>query len=140
MLSVGILQDLMNMKCNSMISCLKCGYVFPQGGHNISCPECGSRDRSLHVVDNLVLNEKKFQGKQFREGYPGKVIKEFKKCEKTSKGGRPAKEELTIDRSDPLETIKIHKVEEQEVDGTWITVHNHEEKFSAKRRPKTNLE
>lgn len=118
----------------SMISCLKCGHVFPEDGHKRPCPECGSTDRSMRARDNLCINEK-LQGKQLREGYPGKVIKEFKKCGKTSKGGRPAKEELVIDRSDPQKTIKIHRVEEQGDDGSWKIVHKHDDEYSAKRRP-----
>jgi hypothetical protein len=52
------------------------------------------------------------------------------------KSKRSARESLTIDRSDPEFTRKIHRVEEISETGEHEVVHDEDEKFPAKRRRK----
>lgn len=48
---------------------------------------------------------------------------------------RHARESLTIDRSGPEFTWKLHHVEEATESGEYEVVHHEDEKFPAKRRP-----
>lgn len=61
-------------------------------------------------------------------------VKAISRSKKGGESGRPAKEELTIDRTDPKKTTKTHKVSEQNEQGEWKEVHNTREDFPAKRR------
>jgi len=71
--------------------------------------------------------------KQRRQGWPG-FLRRLVSRDKVSKSGRPAREVLDIDRTDPNMTLKRHHVEEFAEDG-WKVVHDEKESYPAKHRP-----
>lgn len=70
-----------------------------------------------------------------RPGWPVPVTT-MKHRKKISRRGLPARETLVIDRSDMNKTVKTHHVEEQQTDGSWVTVHDERVEYPAKRRPR----
>jgi hypothetical protein len=73
------------------------------------------------------------EGIHRRPGYRG-FVANFITRTKRSALGRLAREWLSIDRSAPDKTVKYHRVDEQQDDGTWQTVHEHTVESTAKRR------
>jgi predicted nucleic acid-binding Zn-ribbon protein len=117
--------------------CAACGHVFPEEEPRVPCPICGETARkvSRHAQDTAETREG-YKLKVKREGYTGGPVFEEKYKEKTSgKTGFPTKEYQAIDRSDPDETRWIHKVDEQQPDGTWKREHDENIPYKAKRRP-----
>jgi transposase len=62
--------------------------------------------------------------RQRRSGFKGSVVKLVERSKVGGRSGRPVRESLRIDRSDPTKTVKTHHVEEQRPDGTWEVVHD----------------
>ena len=82
----------------------------------------------LRLTDSL-------SGLTRRSGYPKGWVVRFTERTKLSALGRLARESLRIDRSDPAKTVKTHRVEERQDDGSWEVVHNERPEYPAKRRP-----
>ncbi len=105
-----------------------------KNGHS-KCPKCGSDNKSKTVKGRIDFNDSKFRAKQKNKTTPGNVL-DFKYRKKIAGGsGRPARDELTIDRRDRERTTKHHKVKEL-IDGVWKVCHEHMDKYKAKRRKK----
>ena len=74
--------------------------------------------------------------RKFEDGFMvGKTNSETKISGETK---RLTHEMLTIDRSDPTQTVKYHRVQEFDHDGNPIgKLHEHTERFPSKRRPRS---
>ncbi len=74
-----------------------------------------------------------------RPGVSGFLIDHVQRNKKGGHSGRPVREDLRIDRTDPKVTVKTHRVEEQAPDGTWTIVHDERVESPAKRRPNRSV-
>jgi hypothetical protein len=61
---------------------------------------------------------------------------EFLSRRKLSASGVPAEEFLSFDRTAAEVTVKRHRVDEQQPDGSWKVEHDEVKVFPAKRRPR----
>jgi len=77
------------------------------------------------------------EGLVFQANHPGwkGFVRRIANRTKLSRQGKEARETLEIDRSDLRKTKKTHRVEEL-INGQWKTVHDHQDEFDAKRRPR----
>jgi hypothetical protein len=100
------------------------------------CPGCG-REEAVSLV--WVPDEPGKRGslvvRNARPGYPGIVRSYLHRDKPSGRTRRPAHEVLVLDRSAREQSIKWHIVWELGDRGEWVIVHEHEEAFSAKRRP-----
>ena len=122
-------------------ACSECGSTFVGTEPRAACCKCGSTRRTFQGQVNLVATaELSFGLRQKQPGTPGWLVTIIDRV-KTSLHGRRAKEVLMLDRSTPDKTVKSHRVQEQQDDGSWKTVHEHREEFPAKRRgtPRSDL-
>jgi hypothetical protein len=119
------------------IECGNCGAELTT--NDTECPLCHStiKKTSLELSNNIAVQDKKLKMKQ-------KDSSGFKKLEVTThhkrgiKSGRPSKDEIIIDRTDPKKTTKIHKIWEQNEQGKWEEVPHPSKEFPAKhRKPKS---
>lgn len=96
------------------------------------CPKCGSGNKLVKIEDTLYVSSR-LRGEIKTPDISGNVV-QFKIRRKIAgESGNLTREELTINRRNKKETIKHHKVEEF-IDGKWQVVHEHSDKFKAKRR------
>lgn len=117
-------------------TCSVCGYIFRESEPRKPCPNCGGTTRTYHEhLEGKVEFHTGLRARHRRPGFP-RFLAEMISRVKRSLNGILAREELTIDRSDPNKTIKTHRVSERQPDGSWKTVHDEKEEFKAKRRPK----
>jgi hypothetical protein len=115
-------------------SCSACGYVYT-GRLKPPCPDCGATAITFELtLTSRVTTLDSLQGKQRRPGFAGALVS-FTERTKLSALGNLARESLRLDRSDPEKTVKTHRVEERQEDGSWTLEHNEREEYPAKRRP-----
>lgn len=116
------------------IRCANCNRILSQ--EERPCPSCGSERRhysveihsTVTISDSLKLEVKDLTGfVKVRSWVRNKI---------SGKSKRRARESLTIDRTSPEFTRKIHHVEETTETGEHEVVHHEDEKFPAKRRSK----
>jgi len=113
--------------------CADCGTPL-KNGHS-KCPKCGSGNKSKTVKGRIDFNHSKFRARQKNKTIPGNVL-DFKYRKKIARGsGRPARDELTIDRRDKKWTTKRHRVKEL-INGVWKVCYDNMTKCRAKRRGK----
>jgi hypothetical protein len=84
---------------------------------------------SVHILEALTL-------RKFEDGF---MVGKTKSKDKISGETKLlAHEMLTIDRSDPAETVKYHRVQEFDHDGKPVgKLHEHTDRFPSKRRPRS---
>ena len=116
------------------IYCQGCGRLLK--ANERPCPTCGSGRRRYenHVKEILSFFDSHKLKHKDKTGF-----RKFKAEVRSKISGntrRPARESLTIDRTDPAYTKKFHRVEEKGDDGSYHVVHEHEEKTPAKHRIK----
>jgi hypothetical protein len=115
--------------------CTKCGYDYGDG-EQPPCPTCGSTERTFpKYLTGQVGTMGSLGGVKRRPGYPRGWVIKFVERTKLSGLGKLARESLRIDRSDPNKTVKTHRVEEQQDDGSWQLEHDERKEYPAKRRP-----
>lgn len=126
------------MKENSYIKCSGCGKDLSDDLYrksHLPCPDCGSEDRKIFAYDKILIKLKtefKLKAKD-RSGFLVKKIKIREEiCENT---GRPVKNMIAVDRSNPNETEFHHKIEELDKNGIpFKTIHEHKARSPAKHR------
>ena len=122
-------------KSNITIRCAECNRILLE--EERPCPSCGSRKRhySVDVGGGTItpLAGLKIKLKD-STGFVKVVSWVRNKIPRASK--RHARESLIIDRSDPEFTRKLHHVEEATETGEYDVVHDEDQRFPAKRRPK----
>jgi hypothetical protein len=120
-----------------MIECGNCGAKLTNDDKE--CLLCHStiKKTSLELSNHIPIRDKKLKIKQ-------KDSSGFVKLEATLhrkkgiKSGRPSKDEIIIDRTDPKKTTKTHHVWEQNEQGKWEAIPHPSKEFSARhRRPKS---
>jgi hypothetical protein len=115
------------------IFCRSCGTALKV--FDPTCPKCGSQDRHILVEDSGEgWEEMKLQQKNPTGFLERTIIHRSKRAGRT---GRKAEEKLTIDRTSETETVKIHKVWEENEEGQLVEEHDETKSFSAKHRPRT---
>ena len=113
--------------------CADCGTPL-KNGHS-KCPKCGSGNKLQTLEAKLVLHPSDFRARQKNKSMPGDVL-DYRYREKIAgESGRPARDELTVDRRDKEWTSVHHKVKEL-IDGVWKLCDEHTRKYRAKRRQK----
>jgi hypothetical protein len=110
--------------------CDKCGFADLSLAKD-PCPECGSK-LTMNYFSGSMLNVTEFRSRLTRSEQQG-PFRDVTHRRKLSGEGKLARETQTVDRSKWTETIKTHVVREF-IDGQWVTVHEHEQTFPAKRR------
>ena len=116
------------------IRCANCNEILSE--QERPCPSCGSEKRnySVEIQNNVTISDGlKLEAKD-QTGFV--KVMSWVRSKISGKSKRRARESLTIDRTDPKFTRKIHHIEETTETGEHEVVHYEDEKFPAKRRPK----
>jgi hypothetical protein len=122
------------------VKCSACGHVFPEDEPRQPCA-CGSTARTFEASFEAKVEPHVSLGlRQKRSGFPGFLVNLIERVKIARKTGYLAREVQLYDRSDPDKTVKYHRVEERQPDGSWNTEHEHREENPAKRRPPPKLE
>ena len=104
------------------MKCLKCGTDLT--AEDTKCPKCGSGDRLVEVHDKITVRE--MLGVTENRISHHKFDKYSKSGEKIGANGKPAREELVIDKKNRRKT---HLVKEQNEKGEWVVVHEEDIRF-----------
>lgn len=125
-----------NHMSSSPPTCSGCGFTFLEPAPRAPCPNCGGTARTFHKHFNARVEiHEGLARAQRRPGFSGWLVKMTDRV-KRSRRGLLARETQVYDRSAPDRTVKIHRVEERQPDGSWKTVHDEQVGWPAKRRPK----
>lgn len=113
-----------------LLKCGKCGEELkPQ---DISCPKCGSGDRSVSVTDEVKAHDcVKGEVKE----KDGKTSRKFVFREKISNHGKEATEEINVDIA---QNRYFQHVEEQDETGNWKQKHHEDEPLTEHNKKKQN--
>lgn len=114
----------------AQIFCGSCGIVLEVS--DTTSPKCGSQDRYISSQDGAELLEGSKLKQKDSAGFVQKTM--TSRSKRAGRTGRKAEEELTIDRMSKTETIKTHKVWEENEEGQLVNVHDEREIFPAKHR------
>ena len=120
-------------KSNITIRCANCNRILSK--EERPCPNYGSKKRhySIDVGDGTITALASLKMKlRDSTGFIKLMSWARNKISRASK--YPARESLTIDRSNPKFTRKLHHVEEAIERGEYKVVHHEDQKFPAKRR------
>jgi len=114
--------------------CCECRHELPDPSASGPCPNCGATRRLVLVgLAGTLSFETELAVKQSQPGW-SRFLRTLVSRHKISKSGRPAREVLDIDHTDPIMTVKRHHVEEVAEDG-WKVAHDETECYPAKHRP-----
>jgi hypothetical protein len=123
-----------------VVKCGECGLELAEEynlNKTLPCPDCGSTKRNLFIsIENRSKSSVSISAKS--KDPSGFVKQEERARDSVSeKTGRPVKTTISIDRRDPSQTKKHHKIEELDEHGIiYKTIHDHIDNFPARRRPK----
>jgi DNA-directed RNA polymerase subunit RPC12/RpoP len=114
--------------------CGDCGKELTFNEKEKSCPKCGSMKRNVHVFVTEKITVQESIGVKVRD-LKGKFKSKLYIRNKVSNHGNAAKEELRIDIEG---NRKFHRVQEQNKDGTWNTVHREDVPLKKNSEKQTN--
>jgi predicted nucleic acid-binding Zn-ribbon protein len=112
-------------------TCLDCGRVYDDG-ESPPCPQCGCRTLAMAMAGHVTA-QGSLAGRHKQPGFKGAIV-QFVERTKVSGRGKLARESLRYDRTNPTMTIKMHRVEEQQPDGSWTGEHDERKVYPAKRK------
>jgi DNA-directed RNA polymerase subunit RPC12/RpoP len=121
------------------VKCKNCGadltdIAKPDEKVRTPCPDCSSTERTIIVIltESLVISESISLKCKDETGF---LKHELRQRDSVSqKTGNPVKIAITVDRTNPDQTVTIHEVEEKK-DGIFQRIHKDIKTGSAKRRP-----
>lgn len=119
-------------KSRTTIRCANCNRILSE--EERPCPSCGSGKRHYSVEAQCAVGISTSSKVKLKDstGFIKLMSWARNKISRASK--YPARESLTIDRTNPKFTRKLHHVEEAIERGEYKVVHHEDQKFPAKRR------
>lgn len=117
----------------TIIRCAKCNRILSE--EERPCPSCGSRKRHYSFEAQCAVGLSTSAKTELRDSTGFVKFMSWARNKISGASKRHARESLTIDRSAPEFTQKLHHVEEATETGEYKVVHHEDQKFPAKRRP-----
>ena len=114
------------------MECGNCGIEL--SGEYAKCPKCSSTVRKYKVSITATVDMSSTLKGKARDSAGNRKREFASRSKRGGKSGRLAQEEISIDHTDPKETVKTHEVSEMNEAGQWEKVHGHTDKYPAKRR------
>jgi predicted nucleic acid-binding Zn-ribbon protein len=119
-------------KSDVIIRCANCNRILSE--EERPCPSCGCRERHYFAEARCAIGLSASSKTEVRDSTGFLKLMSWAKHKISRATRRPARESLTIDRTNPEFTRKLHHVEEATETGEYEVVHHEDEEFPAKRR------